>query len=110
MSNAATLSLLSEAPPGEVTVAGSNLRIVFRRHLRAPVQKVWAALTIPERLADWFATATIDLRVGGSIHVGWADFRITESDPHVASPGYGNSAAATRWCGSIWCPRPMVAC
>jgi uncharacterized protein YndB with AHSA1/START domain len=81
MSNAGTLPLLSEAPPGEVTVAGSNLRIVFRRHLRAPIQNVWAALTIPERLADWFATATIDLRVGGSIHVGWADFRITESDP-----------------------------
>ena len=50
-------TLLGNAPMGEVTVAGDALQIVFRRHLRAPIEKVWAALTTPERLADWFANA-----------------------------------------------------
>jgi hypothetical protein len=74
-------ALLSDAPLGEVTVADDNLQVVFHRHLRAPVAKVWAALTTPERLADWFTKAVVDLRVGGTIHLDWADFRITVSDP-----------------------------
>jgi uncharacterized protein YndB with AHSA1/START domain len=60
---------LSNAPLGEVTVAGDTLQIVFHRHVRAPVEKVWAALTTPERLADWFANAEIDLRVGGILRL-----------------------------------------
>jgi uncharacterized protein YndB with AHSA1/START domain len=74
-------ALLSDAPLGEVTVADDNLQVVFHRHLRAPVERVWAALTTPERLADWFTKAVVDLRVGGTIHLDWADFRITVSDP-----------------------------
>ena len=60
---------LSNAPLGEVTVSDDTLQIVFHRHLRAPVEKVWAALTTPERLADWFANAEIDLRVGGILRL-----------------------------------------
>jgi uncharacterized protein YndB with AHSA1/START domain len=77
----ATMPLVSDAAPGEVTVTGDNLQVVFRRRLRAPVPKVWAALTVSERLADWFTTATIDLREGGTIDVGWTSFRITVCDP-----------------------------
>jgi uncharacterized protein YndB with AHSA1/START domain len=64
-------ALLSDAPPGEVTITGDTLQVVFHRHLRAPIEKVWAALTVPERLADWFAEAVVDLRVGGSITLDW---------------------------------------
>ncbi len=83
---AAAKPLLSDAPLGEVTVAGDALQIVFHRHLRAPVGKVWAALTTPERLADWFADAVVDLRVGGTISLGWngqykTNVRITVCDP-----------------------------
>jgi uncharacterized protein YndB with AHSA1/START domain len=85
MSTAATQNLLSDAPLGEVTVQGEALQLVFQRHYRKPVEKVWAALTTPERLADWFATAEVDLRVGGTIRLGWngqhkADVVITECD------------------------------
>jgi uncharacterized protein YndB with AHSA1/START domain len=61
-------SLLSDAPMGDVTVTGNTFRVVFDRHYRFPIEKAWAAITIPERLADWFVGAEIDdLRVGGTI-------------------------------------------
>lgn len=83
MSIAATAAkpLLSDAPLGEVTVNGDTWQVVFRRRLRAPIEKVWAALTVPERLADWFTSAEIDLRVGGIIHLSWTDVRITVCEP-----------------------------
>src|SRR5690349_23625463 len=82
---------LSNAPLGEVTMTGDTLEVVFHRRLRFPVEKVWAALTVPERLADWFAEAVVDLRVGGSIDLDWggrnqAKMRITVCEPphHLA--------------------------
>lgn len=82
----ATKPLLSDAALGEVTMAGDALQVVFHRHLRASIEKVWAALTTPERLADWFAQAEVDLRAGGVIRLDWngtnqADMRITVCDP-----------------------------
>jgi len=79
-------ALLSNAPAGEVTVSGDTIVVVFHRHLRAPVERVWAALTVPERLADWFAEAVVDLRVGGTLSLDWgsdnqADMRITVCEP-----------------------------
>lgn len=82
---------LSNAPLGEVTIGEDTLQVVFHRRLRFPVEKVWAALTVPERLADWFAEAVVDLRVGGTISLDWnsknqADMRITVCEPprHLA--------------------------
>ncbi len=87
----ATKPLLSDAPLGEVSVTGDVFDVTFRRHLKAPIEKVWAALTIPERLADWFAEAVVDLRVGGAISLDWggdnqADMRVTVCEPprHLA--------------------------
>ncbi len=82
----ATTFPLSDAPLGEISRSGEIFDVVFRRHLRAPVEKVWAALTVPERLADWFAEATVDLHVGGTLSLDWggdnqADMRITVCDP-----------------------------
>ena len=57
---------------------GETVEIVFRRRLRKPIDKVWAALTVPERLTDWFAEAEIDrLEVGGTIRFYFtgADYR-----------------------------------
>ena len=39
--------------------------IAFERLIRRPAVQVWAALTVPERVADWLARAEIDLRLGG---------------------------------------------
>jgi len=82
-------NLLRNAPKGEVTVKDDRLQVVFRRRYRKPVAKVWAALTIPERLEDWFGAAKIDLRVGGTLHITSAngkssEFSITRLDaPNV---------------------------
>jgi uncharacterized protein YndB with AHSA1/START domain len=77
---------LSNAPLCEVTVTDDTLQIVFHRRLRAPVEKVWAALTTAERLADWFANAEIDLRVGGILRLdgngmNTDEMRITICEP-----------------------------
>ena len=56
---------------GQVTRAGDSQQLVFERRYNKPIEKVWAALTVPERLADWLADATIDLRQGGEIHLNW---------------------------------------
>ena len=84
--NRAPAALLSNAPLGEVTTEADGMKIVFHRHLRAPVERVWAALTVPERLANWFAEAVVDLRVGGTLSLNWngenqGDMRITVCDP-----------------------------
>jgi uncharacterized protein YndB with AHSA1/START domain len=55
----------------------------LERLIPRPVEKVWAALTIPERLADWLGpVADLDLRLGGRFMV-W--FPNDGADPH-ASP------------------------
>ncbi|MDN4593033.1 SRPBCC family protein [Polycladomyces subterraneus] len=41
----------------------------FERHLNHPVEKVWAALTQPEKLSKWFADAVVDLKVGGTVEL-----------------------------------------
>jgi uncharacterized protein YndB with AHSA1/START domain len=87
----AATAQLSDAPLGEVTMGDDTLEVVFHRRLRFPVEKVWAALTVPDRLADWFAEAVVDLRVGGTVSLDWnsknqADMRITVCEPphHLA--------------------------
>jgi uncharacterized protein YndB with AHSA1/START domain len=62
---------LSDAPLGDVTVSGETMQVVFHRRYRKPVAKVWAALTTPERLADWLAEAEIELKPGGVIRLNW---------------------------------------
>ncbi|MEW5687234.1 MAG: SRPBCC family protein [Pseudomonadota bacterium] len=63
---------------GEVTRDGETVTLVFRRRYARPIEKVWAALTVPERLTDWFAQASVDrLEVGGTIQLYFtgADYR-----------------------------------
>lgn len=80
---------VSEDALGEVTVADDALRVVFHRHYANPIEKVWAAVTAPERLADWLAAAEVELKPGGTIRLTWnnqysMEGRITACDPpHV---------------------------
>jgi uncharacterized protein YndB with AHSA1/START domain len=78
--------LLSDAPMGEVTEAPDGLQVVFHRRYRKSVEKVWAALTIPERLADWFSHAEVDLRVGGTIRFDGKTLHQTEMRIAVCDP------------------------
>lgn len=50
---------------GTVTRTGDTFEVVFERRIARPIEKVWAAVTVPERIADWLAEAEVDLRVGG---------------------------------------------
>jgi uncharacterized protein YndB with AHSA1/START domain len=74
---------------GVIRRTGDTYEIAFRRRLAKPLEKVWAALTVPERLADWLAAATIEpsLRIGArfALHFAEGDYRmageIVEFDP-----------------------------
>jgi uncharacterized protein YndB with AHSA1/START domain len=82
-------NLLSDAPKGDVTVKDDRLQVVYRRRYAKPVAKVWAALTIPERLEDWLGAAKIELRVGGTLQLAFANGKSLEVSitrveaPHV---------------------------
>ena len=66
-----TQDVLSNAPLGEVTATDDALQVVFHRHYAKPIEKVWAAITTPERLADWLAEAEIEMKVGGKVQLTW---------------------------------------
>jgi uncharacterized protein YndB with AHSA1/START domain len=67
---------------GVVTRNGDSYEIVFVRRLARPIEKVWAALTQPARLADWFAEISVE---GGEFTVG-ARFEL-----HFPLDGYRTS-------------------
>lgn len=79
-------ALLSDAPMAEVTESADTLQVVFHRRYRHPVEKVWAALTIPERLADWFTNAEVDLRVGGHLRLEGNGMRPVEVRITICEP------------------------
>jgi uncharacterized protein YndB with AHSA1/START domain len=61
---------LSQAGVLEQIEGGYRLR--FERRLRHPIEKVWAAVSEPERLREWLAAATeLDPHAGGAIELHW---------------------------------------
>ncbi|MGZ6014564.1 MAG: SRPBCC family protein [Phenylobacterium sp.] len=59
---------------GEIRPTGDGCELVFERRLAQPVAKVWAALTVPERISEWLMTRTeVELRVGGRFALDWID-------------------------------------
>jgi uncharacterized protein YndB with AHSA1/START domain len=59
---------------GEIRPTDDGYELVFERRLAQPIEKVWAALTVPERLSEWLMTRTeVDLRVGGRFALDWID-------------------------------------
>ncbi|HEY2707943.1 MAG TPA: SRPBCC family protein [Caulobacteraceae bacterium] len=67
----------TEVGPGVYTLR-------FERFFMLPIEKVWAALTDPVRLADWFAQARIDLRIDGEVEFRWETSGHTEKGFIVA--------------------------
>ena len=79
---------VDEDPLGTVTRTGDAYELRFERRIAQPLEKVWAALTVPERLADWLTAAELDLRVGGVFRLRFDEpqayafeGRIVELDP-----------------------------
>lgn len=63
---------MSVADPalGDVRRTGDTFEVVFHRRYARPIEKVWAALTVPERIADWFCEVEVEaLRVGAPIRL-----------------------------------------
>ncbi len=57
---------------GEFVRNGEGGVLSFERRLDKPVEKVWAALTVAERVADWCGhAAEVDLRLGGVFRIVW---------------------------------------
>jgi uncharacterized protein YndB with AHSA1/START domain len=57
---------------GRVVDRGDGLfDIVLERRLKKPIEKVWAAITIPERIACWFAEVELEPHVGGRYKISF---------------------------------------
>ena len=77
--------MIDNAANGVIRKTGDDdYEIVFVRRLGKPIEKVWAALTDPARLADWFAQTEVDLRLGGEMRFRWALHGSTETAVIVA--------------------------
>jgi uncharacterized protein YndB with AHSA1/START domain len=101
-------TLRHHEPDGFVTQTAEGLYSVrFDRFIMVPIEKVWAALTEPERLADWFAEAKIDLRLGGEAEFRWdsqgevqSAFIVALKPPNLlawATPGPDGRHSVVRW-------------
>jgi uncharacterized protein YndB with AHSA1/START domain len=101
-------TLRHHEPDAFVTRAGGGrYNVRYGRRWMLPIEKVWAAITEPERLADWLAVAKIDLRVGGEVELNWptanfaARYVIRELDPPNlmvwGSTDPDNPRAELRW-------------
>jgi uncharacterized protein YndB with AHSA1/START domain len=70
----------ADQPDGHIIALKGRKVLRYVRHIDRPVEKVWAALTIPERVADWLGKAVIEPRVGGA-------YTITFGDDHSTATG-----------------------
>ena len=66
---------LDEDRFGTVTRSDEGFDLRYKRRIAATPERVWAAITIPERIADWFATADvqIELRLGVAYRLRFGD-------------------------------------
>lgn len=60
---------------GSIKWEGDTCQLIFKRILGHPVEKVWAAITEPDRIAEWLSpnhpekTTTIELRPDGVVQL-----------------------------------------
>ncbi len=56
---------------GVLETAGDKQILRYQRHLAHPIERVWAVLTEPAALLDWWGVAEIDLVEGGQFILRW---------------------------------------
>ena len=54
---------------GTIEANGEGWRLTLVRRFDAPIDQVWAAITEPDRLADWLSETKIEPCVGGKIEI-----------------------------------------
>ena len=50
---------------GVIERRGETIDVLFERHYRRPIERVWKALTEPARLSDWMGQSYVEPFVGG---------------------------------------------
>lgn len=55
------------------TLEDGRKYVLFKRHLPHSIEKVWAAITEPDRLADWFPGLKLEHRVGGKFEIWFSE-------------------------------------
>jgi uncharacterized protein YndB with AHSA1/START domain len=50
---------------------GDHHELRYERRLRAPIERVWRAITEPDELRVWWGTIDVDLALGGRFNVRW---------------------------------------
>jgi uncharacterized protein YndB with AHSA1/START domain len=58
---------------GTLTLVNGYLHGRLERVIEHDQQAVWAMLTAPERIAEWLAPGTIELKVGGAAKLNFTD-------------------------------------
>jgi uncharacterized protein YndB with AHSA1/START domain len=58
---------------GTISHQGDHYEAVLQRHIQHEVDAVWAMLTQPDRLVDWLAPGSIELREGGEAKLDFED-------------------------------------
>jgi uncharacterized protein YndB with AHSA1/START domain len=58
---------------GQIMSDGDRYQVRFERLYDRPIEKVFAALTVPERLAAWLGAAEIEPRQGGRFALVFAE-------------------------------------
>jgi uncharacterized protein YndB with AHSA1/START domain len=58
---------------GTVYERADGYQLRFERHLRHPVEKVWAALTDPAQLAQWLAPGEFEPTLAGRVYLAFTD-------------------------------------
>ena len=71
---------------GEIKADGEGWRLTFVRRFGAPIDEVWAAITEPDRLADWLTETKIEPRVGGKIEIDFGSGEVAGGDILVFDP------------------------
>lgn len=58
---------------GTITRHGDRYDLSYVRRIAKPIETVWAAITTPERIADWFTTVELEPRLGGLYRLSFED-------------------------------------
>lgn len=76
------------AADGIVTEDGERRHVHFERRYAAPIERVWDALTSPQRLARWLTPTMVDPGVGGRIEHDFGDEGVCGGDILQWQPPY----------------------
>jgi uncharacterized protein YndB with AHSA1/START domain len=68
---------------GKVAKENDGYRVVLVRTLNHSIQKVWAAITDPDKLKIWFTEFEIDFRVGGKMNIFFNDAAHTKTTAEI---------------------------